>query len=396
MSDMAWLIGGAALGAAGAGVAVALLRRKSAGGAEEAALLRRDVEALRAQMQEGISSQTSLVNQQLALSEQKLAEAMRGVSSGVNDQLGRMIGEVAKRLQENFAAIQKSGDSVGSRLDNAAKVVGEVQSRLGKMEEANQRIFEVGKDIAGLQEILRAPKARGGLGELMLGDLLAQTIPAEHYTLQHTFKNRQKVDAAIRLGDRLVPVDAKFPLENFERFLKASNDEERGRFRKDFARDVKKHIQDISEKYILPDEGTFDFALMYIPAENVYYEIIVKDEMAEGDRSLGQFALDKRVIPVSPNNFYAYLRTILLGLKGMHVEKEAQAIQDGLRRLQGEFGKFGEDFRKIGVHLENARKCFEEGEKRLVRLGDRLDALEGADTGKVLPVAEEPKRLEEG
>lgn len=141
------------------------------------------------------------------------------------------------------------------------------------------------------------------------------------------------------------------------------------RDRKDFIRAVKQHIDNISQKYILPDEGTYDFALMYLPAENIYYETIIKDE--NGDE-IYPYALEKRVIPVSPYSFYAYLQVIIFGLKGMRIEERARAIMSRLARLQGEEAKFRQEFDTLGVHLKNARSKFEEAERRLVRFEDKL------------------------
>src|SRR5437773_3651306 len=182
------------------------------------------------------------------------------------------------RLREGLELVQRSQSAVGERLDNTSRVVGEVQKGLGELREATAKVYEVGRDVASLHDILRAPKLRGGLGEFLLGDLLAQVLPPAHFTLQHAFRSGERVDAVVRLGDGLVPVDAKFPLEDFRRLLEAADDDERARARKAFVAQVRRHIDDIATKYVLPDEGTYDFALMYIPAENVYYETIIRDE----------------------------------------------------------------------------------------------------------------------
>jgi DNA recombination protein RmuC len=153
--------------------------------------------------------------------------------------------------------------------------------------------------------------------------------------------------------------------------------------RKKFVADVKKHITEIADKYILPDEGTFDFALMYIPAENVYYETILKDETFGEERSIYSNALKKRVIPVSPNSFYAYLQVIVLGLKGLQIEKEAQSLFQSLSRLQGDLGRFKKDFQVLGSHLVNAKTKFDDADKRLEKFADKLEGVS----------SEEPKQL---
>jgi len=285
------------------------------------------------------------------------------------------------RFNESVTAkLQQGNQQLSERLDNAAKVVGEVQNRLGKLSQTNEQILDISKNIASLEDMMRAPKFRGGMGELFLGDLLAQILPPEHYALQHRFRGGDTVDAAIRLGEKLVPVDSKFPLENFKRIVVAENDSERVAATKQFFRDVKKHVDAIASKYIRTDEGTYEFALMYIPAENIYYETIIKDDStAEGHPCL-TYCMEKRVIPVSPNSFYAYLKTILLGLRGMTIEARANQILGELGQLNTEFAKFGESFRLIGTHLENVRKNYDIAGKALDRYGDRLQRIESEQT----------------
>ena len=319
-------------------------------------LLQKQIEGLRDQFSRALDTNTQSVNQQLA----------------------HVVTTVNERLRENVDVMQHTQRALGERLDSTAQVVGAVHRSLGTLEEANRKIYEIGKDISSLQQILQAPKLRGGLGELLLEDLLTQILPADHFTVQHGFRSGHKVDAVIKLGGGLVPVDAKFPLENFRRVLDAPTDDERSRVRRAFVADVKRHIDNIATKYILPDEGTFDFALMYIPAENVYYEIVVKDDVT-GDVDLSGYALARRVIPVSPGSFYAYLQAVVLGLRGLRIEEQAHEILQQLGRLRGDFDRFRDDFRLVGRHLNNAATSYAGADRRLERLETRFTNALGAD-----------------
>ncbi len=305
---------------------------------------------------------------------------MKQMSADVSENLRQINENLTFHLKDSLKLLHEANQNIGNRLDSATKVVGDVREHLGRLEKSNQRLYEIGKDISSLQNLLQSPKIRGGIGEYILENLLKQILPGKYYTLQYEFKSKERVDAVIRLGEGIVPVDAKFPLENFKRMLEASDEKERAAIKKSFASDIKTHIRNISEKYIVPDEGTFDFALMYIPAENVYYETIIKDEKLSEDTGIFQYAINKKVIPVSPNSFYAYLRVILLGLKGMAVEKSAKEIIFNLSRLRGDFDKFGTEFTKIGRHLDNARTNYSESEKRLIKLTDKLVKIESLDT----------------
>lgn len=318
-----------------------------------------------------------LMQQQIDQLRVHIGQTLDNGARQLQEQLGQVLGHVNDRLKENAEVLQQTQRSLGDRLDNAARVVGGVQKSLGGLEEANRRIYEVGKDIASLQEILRAPKLRGGLGEFLLEDLLAQVLPPDYFSMQYSFRSGEKADAVIRLGNSLVPVDAKFPLENFKRALQAAGDAERTRAKKQFTADVKKHIDAIAQKYILPDEGTYDFALMYVPAENVYYEMIIKDE-ATAETSLSEHALAKRVIPVSPGSFYAYLQAIVLGLKGMKVEERAKDIIRYIGRLQGDFSRFRDEFELVGKHMGHAQSSYQNADRRLERFGQKLLAAESA------------------
>ena len=284
----------------------------------------------------------------------------------MQQQIGQLTHSINQQLQNLSGQFQKTTGDIGGTL-------GEVKKDLGKMEHVTRQVLDKAKSISNLEDLLRAPTFRGGLGELFLGDLLSQILPPAHFNLQYKFKSGEIVDAVVKIGNNLVPIDSKFPLDNFKKQLTEDNPKEREDLRKRFVADVKKHITEISKKYILPDENTFDFALMYVPAENIYYETILKDESFGDDRSIFSFAIQKRVIPVSPNSFFAYLQVIVLGLKGLQIEKSAQAIFQSLSRLQGDLGRFKKDFEVLGAHLGNAKSKFDDADKRLDKFTDKLE-----------------------
>jgi DNA recombination protein RmuC len=312
-------------------------------------------------------------------------EKINALRREFSDTLSKNTELILKQLNESAKVQQMVSNNMGERLDNAAKVFGDVKKSLGSLDEKTQQIYEVGKDIASLQEILRAPKMRGGLGELFLESLLEQIMPRkDFYELQHCFKTGERVDAVIKIGSRLVPVDSKFPLESFKRFVDVQTDEEKRRAKKEFIKAVNTHIDDIAAKYILPDEGTYDFALMYIPAENVYYETIIKDEGFGEERSIFSHAISKKVIPVSPNSFYAYLQVIILGMKGLKVEEKAQEVIKMLITLKGSLGKFTEDFEVMGTHIDNMKSSYERAVKSLDKFEDKLLSADSLEENKKL------------
>jgi DNA recombination protein RmuC len=309
---------------------------------------------------------------------QQQIDALR---TDVRESLKHITDNVTQQLTAVTQQIQSQTGNIGTRLDTAARVVKEVEAKLGQLGQATQEIKELGQSVSKLEELLRAPKLRGGLGEEMLEDLLRQVLPLDAFDMQYRFRNGQSVDAVVKTSDgRLVAIDAKFPLENFRKMMEVKTDPERRPFHRAFMNDVKKHVDAIAAKYIVPDEGTFDFALMYIPAENVYYETIIKDESADGG-NIYTYALEKKVIPVSPNSFYAYLRVIALGLRGLQIEKNARAISDNLKRLTVEIVKVRDGFNVLGTHLDNARKKYEDADKRLTQFEDKLENIAGSLPG---------------
>ncbi|NQV04559.1 MAG: DNA recombination protein RmuC [Candidatus Omnitrophica bacterium] len=305
------------------------------------------------------------------------------------DKINALRSEWGNTLSKNTDLILKQlnnmNSSVGSQLTNTAKVFGEVRESLGSLEQRTQQIYEVGRDISSLQEILRAPKMRGGLGELFLENLLEQIMPRrDFYELQYSFKSGERVDAAIKIGKKLVCVDSKFPMESFTRIVGSQNDEERLRAKKEFVKAIREHINSIASKYILPDENTYDFALMYIPAENVYYETVIKDDDFGEEKSIFSQSIAKKVIPVSPNSFYAYLQVIILGLRGMGIEEKTQEVIKKMVSLKGFLEKFKGDFDKLGTHIGNIKSSYDRAEDRLEKFDSKLSTIDSLDRKKQL------------
>ena len=292
--------------------------------------------------------------------------------------INQTIEELRQEVNAMRAQMNNDLGNVGAIAGNMLKAQMATSDRLTRLEQSAEHIAEVGKNISSLQDILKPPTFRGVLGETLLENLLAQYLPRDAFEMQHRFKSGLIVDAVVRLPAGMVPVDAKFPLDNFRKMLECDDEKQRKQYRREFTRDVKNRIDEIATKYILPDEGTLNFALLYVPAENVYYEITVKGD-TEG--SIGDYALASRVVPVSPNTLYAYLQAIAIGLKGLRVEKFAEEILSNLSRLKGDLESFHKDFQVVGKHISDAGTKYNAAEKRLNRFEDKLFSLDVHDGG---------------
>ena len=293
-----------------------------------------------------------------------LARFLRGELAGLRaataSQLAERNADVDRRLEAMTATMDR-------RLESSAQTTTQVQRQLGKLGQANAEILARATELKRLEQALRPPKARGGFGELLLGNLLHDRLPADAYELQYGFSTGERVDAVIKV-ERLVPIDAKFPLDNFERLVEAETDEEQTLHDKAFARDLKNHVDAIAEKYIRPDEGTYDFALMYLPSESVYYELVCGKTGA-----LLHYAHAKRVFPVSPTTFTSQLQVIVLGLKGMQIEQRAHEVMAYVAQLEQDFGRFRDDFGLIGKHIGHAQSKYSDAERRLDRFETKLE-----------------------
>ena len=254
--------------------------------------------------------------------------------------------------------LQENSKQLNERLDRAAVVIKDVGREVGQMS-------EIGRSMRELQDFLKSPKLRGNIGEAVLKDLITQIFPKNSFHLQYQFKSGDRVDAAIKTDSGILPIDSKFPMENFQKMAKEESQVHREQFKKDFGQDVKKHIDAISKKYILPEEGTMDFALMYVPSETVYYEIVNMTELME-------YARNKRVYLVSPSTLYAHLQTILLSFEGKKIESKSKELFKMLRALQIDYNKVEENMSVLGKHINNASSQFSKTNMGFSTLGKKI------------------------
>lgn len=289
------------------------------------------------------------------------------LSRGQAEELRKSIGE----------SLSTSKIEMAQKLDSTQKVVAAVNEQLGALGKSTERIQEFGKEIRNLQDVLQSPKLRGNFGEFLLQELLQAMLPPDHYEMQHGFRDGTAVDAVVRLSGKMIPIDSKFPLDSFQRMIVAPDEKAKETARKEFLQSVRVRVDQIESRYIRPDEGTYDFALMYLPSEAVYYEIVVREQDFGDKRSPLQYALGKKVIPVSPSSFYAYLATIAFGLRGMQVEKEAEEIRNRVGVLQRDFLRFLEVLQGVDKNLEMAKRKFEDALGKGARLGDRMGKISG-------------------
>ena len=318
----------------------------------------------------------TLLQQQIGQMSAQQDTRLGQISEQLTTTLGNLNTNITERLGRGHELNQQSQKMISERLEAAAKTMGDLRGQLGQLDQATRNVTQVASEVRKLQDILQSPKLRGGLGEWSLDNLLAEVLPQQQYELQHRFDNGYIVDALVHLAQGHVSIDAKFPLENFQAMLTAPDDAARQKLRRAFLRDVRGRIDEIADKYIAPAEGTLDFALMYVPAENVYYEAV----FAADDIDIGKYGREHKVIPVSPNTLYAYLMAIATGLRGLQIEKHAQRIHQQLRQLTTDVQLLLTDFALVGKHLFQAKAKHEDAGKKLDHLNLLLAQIDADDS----------------
>lgn len=304
---------------------------------------------------DGAAARTSL-----ELLQAQVAELARATTASV--------GELRTEVQRSLGTAE---ERMGSQAGVTQRALNDLARQLGQLSERSERIGELAREVGSLHDLLRLPQPRGGFGELMLERVLADCLPAEAFALQHTFRDGSRVDAIVRSGGRIVPIDAKFPLEAFQAMLAAETDDERRVRRRAFLQQVKRHVDAVA-RYVKPDEGTIDLVFLYVPAEQIFYNGFV---IAEEGEDMRAYCAQRRVIPVSPNTLVAYLQLVALGMRGLAIEQRSREMHGQIRRAALELERFRDLHDQLGRHVENAWKKFAESLRALDRATGAVETL---------------------
>jgi DNA recombination protein RmuC len=374
-------------------ISVALVLRRPRALDSTTESLRNDVLSLRDATEKSIQNINALFSGQLQAVTSHVQTSLAAVTSDLGNRLDSINRQVTEQLNQSANVMNANTAAVSKNIVAVQQTFAGLQRQVGEMTEQARQLSDMSKAVTALEHVLRAPKLRGNFGEEQLENLLGLVFSRHQYELQHRFSSGEVVDAVLFLPLGQVAVDSKFPLENFRRIADASDDDKKCA-RRDFLRDVRRRIDEIATRYIRPAEGTLPFALMYVPAENVYYETIIRDD--DEPFHLYRYCLEKRVIPVSPNSLYAYLQTIMVGLKGMQVSQRAETIVREIESLRIELEKFTRAYDTVGQHIRNAASKLEEGSKLLNKVELRVESLAGDGTEQQSLFEEKKKSLGAG
>ncbi|MEP7103107.1 MAG: DNA recombination protein RmuC [Candidatus Dojkabacteria bacterium] len=328
------------------------------------------------------------MNSESSKNQEKLDRTIKDLNDRLNDQ-NRTINDQMSKSQTNilqqFAMSQKN---MRETSDSAAKIIKEVTEKLTKLDDTNKQVVNFAEQLQSLENILKNPKQRGVLGEYFLETVLKNVLPPNGYQMQYKFLNSEIVDAAVFVGKKIIPIDAKFSLENYNRILEAKEVGAREILEKEFKNDLKKRIDETS-KYIRPEEGTMSFAFMFIPSEGIYYDLLINQvgNVKTNTHDLIEYAFkQKSVIIVSPTSFLAYLQTVLQGLNALKIEEKAIEIKENVEKLQKHIASFDMNFAKLGKNLStvvtaygDARSEYKKIDKDLYKITDNTIAITSED-----------------
>jgi DNA recombination protein RmuC len=315
-------------------------------------------------------AQLSSVRQEMQSSLATQGQAVTAQINQLMQSVTQQLGQVRQDLQVGVASSGKLASdaqiSMAQQLQASSEAIRKISGQLGEVQQVGRDLMQTSQT---LQSVLGGAKTRGTLGEMALDRILADALPRSAYETQFRFASTGAiVDAIVRSGDRILSIDSKFPLDAYRKLVDAPEDA-----RREFGQAVRKHADSIAEKYILPDEHTFDYALMFVPSEGVYYELLMTEDTKYG--KLDEYCRTKRVFAVSPNTFYACLSAIAISLQGQKIEENARHLMANLAGLEKQFDTFAEVYGKLGAHLRHAQMSYEDADSRLARARNSLEQM---------------------
>lgn len=323
-----------------------------------------------------------------------ILEQMNEVSRTVDRKVGDLTKTVDYKMNESSKNMQ---DSMRTQLSESSKLIREVTQGLTKLDETNKQVVSFADQLQNLQDILKNPKHRGILGEYYLETLLKNVLAPGQYQMQYPFKNGEIVDAAVFVKDKVIPIDSKFSLENYNKLVEEKNPAEKEKLEKAFVNDLKLRIQETA-KYVRPAEKTMDFAFMFIPHEAIYYDLLVNKigaSIEETDNLIQRAATKYKVIIVSPTSFLAYLQTVLQGLKAMQIEETAKDIVKHVGQLGTHLKKYEEYHIKLGTSLSTVVNHYNNSGKELKKVDKDVLRITGETPGIDVAMIERPETEEE-
>jgi len=333
-------------------------------------------------------------DQSLKMLQEHLFEIQKGLKDQdktINEQMNKSRDTLSQSLEKQFSATAKM---VKDMMDSSKSVT----EQLTKLDETNKQVVGFAEQMKSLENILKNPKQRGILGEFFLENMLSGQLPPNLFQMQYSFKNKEIVDAVIFVRDKIIPIDAKFSLENYNKMMEENNETERSKMEKEFKSDLKKRIDETS-KYVRPEEGTTDFAFMFIPADGVFYNLLSLKigSLDVNTHDLIEYAFKKKVIMVSPMTFYAYLQTVMQGLKALQIEQSAREIQKRVGDLGRHLNAYQDYMKKLGLHLNTTVSSYNNAGKEYGKIDkDVIKITDGEITIKPeLPDMERPKLFDE-
>lgn len=330
------------------------------------------------------------LNKSLMAMQAQFGENLSNLNQKVGENLTSLNEKVSEKLERNNAQMQTS---MTKQLSESAKIVDEVSKRLTKLDETNRRVVDVADELKTLQNVLQNPKQRGVFGEFYLESVLDNVLPPKNFQTQYRFKSGVIADAVIFLDrNKILPIDSKFSLENYNRMIQAEDKTERERLLNLVKQDLKGRIDETS-KYILPEEGTMDFAFMFIPSESLYYDLLINNVGNGGSsRDLIEYAFrDKRVIIVSPTSFMAYLQTVLQGLRSLQIEEQAKDIQIRVGKLGDHIRKFDDLMNKMGKSLSTTVNHYNNSYKELNKIDKDVVKISGGQAVIEAEIVDRPQ-----